>query len=154
MNRGGVPRVERIVEWVPRGVSFEPPELCQVRNRPRPMATPSPLRRTLPHHGTLLLPVSLFLFLFILPFSFARLSSFPPVDPANVLGVPSRPPPSRYYGNFEPIRKSIATAAGKSAETACVAGAPRERRASQAWLFQRLRKCNVFYSLYPFCFGR
>lgn len=89
-------------------------------------------------------PVSLFLF--ILPFSFARLSSFPPVDPANVLGVPSRPP-SRYYGNFEPIRKSIATAAGKSVETACVAGAPRERRASQAWLFQRLRKCNVFYSV-------
>lgn len=24
------------------GVSFEPAELCQVRNRPRPMATPSP----------------------------------------------------------------------------------------------------------------
>lgn len=49
MNHGGVPRVERTVEWVPRGVSFEPPELCQVRNHPRPMAIPSPSHRALPH---------------------------------------------------------------------------------------------------------
>lgn len=82
VNHGGVSRVERTVEWVPRGVSFESPELCQVRNRPRPMATPIPSRRTLSliavlRHSSPSLPLSLN----ILPFSFARLSSFPSADP-------------------------------------------------------------------------
>lgn len=40
--------------------------------------------------------------------------------PCRRFSIPSRPP-SRYYGNFEPIRKSIATAAGKNVETARVA---------------------------------
>jgi len=83
--------------------------------------------------------------LFILPFSFARLSSLPLVDPADVLGVPSRPP-SRYYGNFEPIRKSIATAAGKSAETACVAARPPRLSSLTFSTSEKMRHL-------PFCFS-
>lgn len=136
------------------------PELCQVRNHPsRPLATlySSATRSPLYSRRSSTFSASLpFLFPFLaLSGPSPPLPSLPsephvplPCRPAacppspDVHGVPSRPPPSRYYGNFEPIRKSIATAAGNSAETtACVAtGTP---AALPAWLFPRLRNCEI-----------
>lgn len=117
-----------------RGVSLLSPNFAKfetVRGRPWRLALP---RRDLhPSPATRLSP-SLSLFLPLrssarLPLSISlplRLSLFLAARrPYRRFSIPSRPP-SRYYGNFEPIRKSIAAAAGKSAETARVA----TRRAS------------------------
>lgn len=144
VSHGGVPRIGR-TEGGERVVSFEPrlnfAKFETVRGRWR-------LQQLL-HPRVAFLP-SLRLRRGSLSFSPRSLLSLPlflaarrrPCLPTYLQRILAFAAVAVYYGNFEPIRKSIATPTrGKErAETACVA-ARRARRVFQARLFPCLRNC-------------